>query len=114
MKKIFLLAAAVLILCNAMHAEESPNYVSTTFQDVLSRVEKRDETSGAILRVKAKEDSPRHRSTLQFSINQQRNADEVIISLTWNNKMHDGVYERYRLRIDSAMREELKKQKYYQ
>ena len=64
--------------------------------------------------VKAKEDSPRHPYDLNFSITPERRGGEAVLLLTWNTKTDDGVHERYRLRIDDAMREELGKQKRYQ
>jgi hypothetical protein len=93
-------------------AEERPDpSASATFQDVLRRVEVRDQDSGAILDVRARDDAPRRVGNLQFAI-RQRGDDEVIIVLTARSMTAD-VFEQYLLKIDPALRAELARQKTY-
>jgi hypothetical protein len=99
---------ASVFALDATAADKTP-FVNTTFQDILQRVVGRDEGSGAILRVAAKPDSPRHPHSLKFSIERSRDLDEVVITLRWNSKVNDGIYEKYRLRVDDAIRDELAK-----
>jgi len=112
--KIIFPVIALLLLCGPTKAQESSNYVSSTFQDILSRVVKRDKASGAILIVKPKSDVANPGITLRLSITPGRKADETVIILECNNMLNDGIYEKYRLRTDTAMREEIKRQALYQ
>jgi hypothetical protein len=84
----------------------APSFVSRTFAEILERVSERDSESGAILTVQCKDDSPRISYGLSFSM-AKVHADEVVIELGIALKSGDGVYERYRLRMDEAMRKEL-------
>jgi hypothetical protein len=83
-----------------------PSFVSRTFAEILERVSERDSESGAILTVQPKDDSPRINYGLSFSMTKVP-GDEVVIQLEIALKSGDGVYERYRLRMDDAMRKEL-------
>ena len=94
-------------------AAEKPEYVSQTFQEIQNRVVRRDAESGAILGVKVKEDAPRLGFALDFSIDEELHTNEVVIILKRNLKTGDDVFERYRLRVDAAMRQELINQKKY-
>jgi hypothetical protein len=105
------IAIVMLLACIDAPAAEPPEFVSATYQDILARVVERDKSTGAILTVKARSDSLGAR--LHFSIEEARPEDEVVVVLSWNNKINDGVYEKYRLRTDRALRDELAKQKAY-
>ncbi len=96
-------------LANMAAAADEPQFVSKTFQEIQSRVLHRDAECGAILQVKVKEDAPQLSFGLDFSI--QEVAGEAVVVLSRNLKAGDGVYEKYRLRFDDALREELQKQK---
>lgn len=98
----------LLVLANTVHAAQ-PEFVSQTFKEIQSRVIRRDANSGAILEVKVKEDSPKLGFGLNFSI--AEDAGDVVIVLSRNLKTGDGVYEKYRLRMDDALRQELQNQK---
>ncbi|KAF0250037.1 MAG: hypothetical protein FD167_562 [bacterium] len=102
----------LLIFSNIVQAAED-KFVSVTFQDILNRVIGRDKESGAILEIKVKEDSPQLNFGLSFNIEEVPNQNEVIIILYRNLKAGDGVYEKYRLRIDDAICRELENQKYF-
>src|SRR5262245_15579675 len=84
-----------------------PSFVSRTFAEILERVSERDSESGAILTVQPKDDSPRINYGLSFSMTKVPGANEVVIQLGIALKSGDGVYERYHLRMDDAMRKEL-------
>jgi hypothetical protein len=114
MRRFYLFALITLFtLHGATQAAEKSSYVSATFQDILSRVVERDKTSGAILRVRTKDDSAIHAASLNFSIKQDRTGDVVVV-LYLNNMINDGIYEKYRLKMDNAMQEELGNQGRYQ
>jgi hypothetical protein len=97
-----------------LHADEPPKYVSATFQEILSRVDYRDKESGAILSVKPKSDAPRLGYGVQFSIRKEEDDDVVSIVMERRLMTHVDVFERYLLRIDDAIREELGKQERFQ
>lgn len=112
--KRFLLCAVVglFAMSDVAQAAEAPKFVSATFKEILSRVIRRDKDSQAILRVKGKEDAKKDLG-LSFSISEILDTprhDEAYVTLRVNLKAGDGVYERYRLRIDSAVRQELNNQ----
>lgn len=113
MRIIFPSFIALLLLCNYARAQESDKYVSVTFQDILSRVVSRDKDSGAILIVKPKKDSSSKTVILSLSLTQGLE-DETIVLLKYNNILNNGIYEKYRLRTDDAMREEMKRLERYQ
>jgi hypothetical protein len=97
----------LLIGCGTGRAAETGAYVSKTFQDLVGRVTVRDETTGAIRQVKAREDSPHHPRDLAFSMEWESSDDTVVVvSLTWRTRTGNHVDERYRLKIDDAIREE--------
>ena len=115
MKTMSLVAVvALLTVCRAGQAAEPPKFVSATFQDILSRVMRRDDDSGAILEVKVKKDAPQIAFGLNFTIEEQPYQNQVVIVLGVNLKAGDGVYEKYRLIMDDAIREELRNQKRFQ
>lgn len=101
----------MLGLANFAQAADEPKFVSKTFLEIQSRVLRRDAESGAILQVKVKEDAPRLSFGLDFTIDEIPNDREAIVVLSRNLKAGDGVYEKYRLRLDDALRQELKNQK---
>ncbi|MDF3131056.1 hypothetical protein P0Y35_17730 [Kiritimatiellaeota bacterium B1221] len=98
----------LLVVVSSAYAKET-EFVSKTFQEIQSRVLSRDEHSGAILKVKILEDAPRLNFGLNFSITED--AGDVVIILSRNLKAGDGVYEKYRLRMDDSLRQELDNQK---
>ena len=105
------LVIASLGLASLACAAEAPPFVSKTFQEIQSRVVRRDAQCGAILDVKVREDAPRLGFGLHFSIEEVPYAGEAVVVLSRNLKGGDGVYEKYRLRIDAAIRQELTNQK---
>lgn len=107
MNSFWMFLMLLLGLVNVSRAAEEPKFVSTTFQDIQSRVTQRDGESGAILFVKAKVDAPSEH-LLNFSIEQHSYEAVIVLSL---KLLTDGVYEKYHLRLDDAMREEIQKQK---
>lgn len=114
MKRLCLFTIIILLAFHSSpQAAEKPQYTSVTFQDILSRVALRDETSDAILTVKSKDDCALQDSYLNFSIKQDRDGD-IVIQLYVNNMINNSIYESYRLQIDNAMQIELDKQKRYQ
>jgi hypothetical protein len=112
MKRVWALAAmGLLAFGSSAQAAEEPNFVSATFQDILARVVRRDKDSQAIVTVKRKADAPQS-GTLNFSIVQvPHDENEAVVTLSINLKAGDGVYEKYRLKIDEAIRRELNNQK---
>ena len=97
------------------------NFVSPTFDEILTRMTKRDEKTGAILTVKRKTDAPQNQATianalpdLNFSITQTDDGKNVVITLSSQIGDVETVYERYILRLNVAMRRELNFQKLYQ
>ena len=88
----------------------APWSINPVFQDILSRVVSRDDASGAILFVRAAKGSSRYPHALSFSIARSKVPDEVVVTMRWDAKMNDGVYEKHRLLIDDAIREELARQ----
>jgi hypothetical protein len=94
-------------------AAEGPKTVSPTFADLLTRVTRRDKETGAILEVRAKDDAPRRNFGLTFSISEVPYAGEAVVVVAEELKAGDGVFEKYRLRIDDAIRQELDNQKRY-
>jgi hypothetical protein len=44
----------LLVAISASSANEASTFINVTFQDILGRVENRDDASGAILRVRAR------------------------------------------------------------
>src|SRR5687768_4697846 len=107
---LFIVLLSFLVVAEAA---EKPEYVSPTFQEIQNRVVRRDIESGAILGVKVKEDAPRLGFALDFSIEEEPYTDEVVIILKRNLKTGDDVFEKYRLRADAAIRQELLNQKKY-
>lgn len=91
-------------------ADEPPKYVSATFQEILGRVESREKESGAIMTVKPRADAPRLGFGLRFSLVKEKDGDTISLSLERRWMTHIDVFERYLLRIDDAIREELGKQ----
>jgi hypothetical protein len=83
-------------------------YVSVTFQNILSRVVARDKETNAITKVAPKEDAPQNQSDLDFSITQDTTREEVRVVVS-EHTMIGRTYEQYLLRMDDAIREELKK-----
>ncbi len=116
MKTMSLVAIVVVLLtvCRMGQAVEPPKFLSATFQDILSRVVRRDVDSGAILSVKAKEDASTLRLDLQFKIEETLHQNEVVVVIWKNMKTNDGVYEMYRLKMDDAIQQELRNQKRFQ
>ena len=111
MKPLSLLSLVTVLLAFSVHAKtDTPKYVSQTFQDILNRVVERDKESGAILQVMSKEDSPAPRFYLEFSLVKDGPRDEAVVILKRSTRTETGVFEMYRLRIDTAMQEELEKQ----
>lgn len=111
MKTISLVAVvALLTVCRVGQAAEPPKFVSATFQDILSRVMRRDAGSGAIMEVKAKEDAPQLPFGLNFTVEETPHQNEVVVVI-WRNLKTDGVYEKYRLKMDDAIQQELRNQK---
>ncbi len=106
--------AALLTVCRAGQATEPPKFVSATFQDILSRVIRRDKDSEAIMEVKAQKDAPQRVSGLNFTIEEQPSQNEVVVVIWRNLKTSGGVYENYCLIMDDAIREELRNQKRFQ
>ena len=94
--------------------KNSGDAANPIFQEILSRVAERDEDTHVILNVRAREGCSRYPNKLSFSITQARQHDEVVVVLRWNNKGNDGVYEKYRLVIDNAIRVELSNQQKFQ
>ena len=107
----FLVAIGTCSLCGFGHAAETPKFQSKTFQDILARVARRDKDSGAIIAVGIKPDAPLLGSQLNFSIDELPHEKAVVIVLFRNLKAGDGVYEKYRLREDDAIAQELCNQK---
>jgi hypothetical protein len=94
-----------------------PRKVSRTFADLLVRVVQRDKDSGAILRVKPKDDAPPPgKMDLHFSMQERPDYTgggverSVVIELS-TPTMDRQVYERYILVIDEKMQAELAKLK---
>ena len=92
---------------NVVIKAHEPKFVSKTFQEITSRVVRRDAQSGAILGVRVKEDAPTSFDALDFSVEEIAHASEAVIVLGFRMKSGDGVYEKYRLRIDDALRQEI-------
>lgn len=107
LSRLFCVTLLALYASRAYAAEET-KYVSSTFQEIQKRAN-RDPECGAIISVQCKEDAPRHDYPLDFSIDKAP-GDEVIIVLSINLLAGDGVYEKYLLRIDDAIRQELQNQ----
>lgn len=109
--KGFLLCALVglFVMSDVAQAAETPKFVSAAFKQILTRVTRRDKESQAILRVKGKADAPRPTGSLRFSISEEPNINEAVVTLRVNGKIGT-VYEQYRLKIDDAMRLELNNQ----
>lgn len=101
---------AHIVAVKADPAANKPKFVSATFQNILKRVSQRDKATDAILEVKGLDDSSRRNAPLNFSMRKERDFDDVIIELSWGNKLNDGTYEKYRLTLDDAMTEDLAKQ----
>lgn len=107
----------LIVVCASarpLSADDSDTPANPLFQEILTRVTERDRDTDAILMVKAREGCSRHPHNLNFSIEQERSHDTVVIVLHWNNKTNDGVYEKHRLVIDAAIRTELANQKNFQ
>lgn len=111
MKRLWLLGLMLLSSISVIRADEKPEYVSETFKNIRDRVARWDKDSGAILEVKAKGDAPRTSMTLDFSVEESSEADEAIIVLSRSTKRGDLVVEKYILRPDGAIRQELLNQK---
>ena len=93
-------------------ADEKPAYVSTTFQEILKRVDQRDAGSGAILKVKAHADAA---PAAQFGLTFEMREDGpgiVIVSLI-EPATRRIVAEEYRIKADASVREEMAKQEFY-
>lgn len=105
------LMTVLLGLANVAQATDEPKFVSKTFQEIQSRVLRRDAESGAILQVKVKEDAPQLSFGLDFTIEEMPDGRDAIVVLSRNLKAGDGVYEKYLLRLDDALRQELQNQK---
>lgn len=119
MKTISLTAGLFLLGLSEASVGLSPDKNSDSpanpiFQEILNRVVDRDQDTDAILRVQAKDGCSHYPHQLSFSIIQARENDEVVVVLRCNNKVNDGVYEKYRLVIDNAIRAELSNQKKFQ
>lgn len=99
-----LFVGLLVLVAVALHAEETPRFVNTTFQEVLSRVEGR--YLGKIIYVRAKSDSARNPPSLEFSMKRVED-DRVVVELSIQNMVTKDVYESYLLRIDDAVRAEL-------
>ena len=94
---------------------------SPTFAEILTRVAKRDEATGAIITVRRKTDAPQNQAgtanilpDLNFSLTETDDGKNVIIVLSDKIGAGANVYERYILRMDNAMRKELNLQKQMQ
>jgi hypothetical protein len=95
-------------LCFAAAARPQEDKPSKTFAEILSRVSQRDPDSGAILRVRAREDSPSPSAELEISIVKGLNRGEVLIELR-TVTINLSVFEKYLLKEDAKMREEMDK-----
>jgi hypothetical protein len=89
------------------------NTASPTFAEILSRVTLRDKATDAIMTVRAKDDAPHRAFALDFTITEVPFAGEAVIVISENLKAGDGVFEKYRLKIDDAIHQELAKQERY-
>ncbi len=102
---------------NFIPMSQVENFVSPTFAEILARVVERDQTTGAIVSVKRKADAPQNvaanspAAPLRFSLAEADDGQSAVIVLESNIKGDENVYETYRLRIDDAMRAELRLQK---
>ena len=98
------------------------NFLNPTFAEILTRVSKRDEATGAIINVKRKADAPQNEAEntnsalpdLKFSLTQADDGKNVVIVLSEKNGKDENVYERYILRMNDVMRAELRLQKQFQ
>ncbi|WP_437227433.1 hypothetical protein SH661x_000347 [Planctomicrobium sp. SH661] len=111
-----------------------PAYVSRTFQDIQDRVITRDPETKAILRVRTAFDAPAvtelsfkiipipadHLAVYRGLLGETKGLIEIphdgeaIVTLSREDSPGKGIYEQYRLRLDDALREELKNQERYQ
>jgi hypothetical protein len=103
------LVALVLGSVTVASAPAAEKKVGKTFADILSRVKQRDEDSGAILRVKMRDDAPPYaQGELIFDMAEGSDKNTVTIRLT-TPSLNLNVYEEYVLVVDDAIREELGK-----
>lgn len=91
--------------------KKDPNYVSPTFADILRRVARRDEATGAIISVKRTASAL---PPLKFSMTQSDQGDHVLIRLSEKTDVGDKTYEQSILNLNNAMRAELRLQKLLQ
>ena len=104
----YVLIAAIVAGLGAVGGAKpkEPAFTSKTFQDILGRVMQRDKETGAILRVKAKEDAPApHPYGLEFTIRAEEK--DVVSIVIDGGVMNNRTYERYLLKADDAIRKEL-------
>jgi hypothetical protein len=109
MNRLAVVLCSCSLICSFVSAEDT--FVNTTFQEILSRVKTREKTTGAVLYVLPKDDAPPFPTGLDFRIEELAFQDEAIVTLSKPQKTGDDTFEQYRLRMDDAMRAELKKLK---
>lgn len=109
--KILALAVAALFLGgNIARGVERPIFVNATFQDILSRVARRDRESQAILEVQLKEEPTK--GGVDFSIEPApEDKDRIAVKLFTRWMTGDTVFESYLLKPDAAIRQELENQR---
>jgi hypothetical protein len=104
---IVMIAIGLTSCCLWRTTENTTEFVSATFQDILARVVDRHHKTGAIFSVKAKQDAPEVSVSLSFSIEAVPQHNEVIITLSENLGKRQRIYEQYRLKVDKATQREL-------